>query len=514
MSGFVVDFGVPNAGESDQTATGTTQATAFVLTKKVTVFSSVPSGSGAVLPSSCAPGASLTVCNRDAANSLNLYPASGDQIEAGSVDAPVAVPIGGNVTLVSFAPVLSPAPRVWYQTESYSLGGYLPLAGGTIAGPLSVTGTVSGAGFTARFASPGPIGSTSSSTGAFTTLSASSTVSGAGFDAYLALGTKPASFTTLAASSTVSGAGFDAYLALGTKPASFTTLAASGLVSGAGFTARFASPGAIGSTVASTGAFTTLSASGALTGAQRGFLSGLKTSRSSATVLAVSAGECADSTNAVDIQLAAFTKSTAGTWAAGSGGNGMGSGLTIANTTWYHVFAIINAGTADVYFDTSASAANKPASTTAFRRIGSFLTNGSAQIIAYVQNGDRFDWGTPVAELTGSTPGVTTAMTQTLSAAPLGVVTQAILSGTVVDATTANSGIYVSSLAQADVVANGGSAITAQIGGVAGANTLASFSGFRVITNTSAQVRFRVNSTTMVVNLQTNGWIDTRGQDS
>ena len=39
---------------------------------------------------------------------------------------------------------------------------------------LSATSTVAGAGFTARFATPGPIGNTSASTGAFTTLSATS----------------------------------------------------------------------------------------------------------------------------------------------------------------------------------------------------------------------------------------------------------------------------------------------------------------------------------------------------
>jgi len=45
----------------------------------------------------------------------------------------------------------------------------------------------------------------------------------------------------------------------------FTTLSASGLVSGAGFTARFATPGPIGNTVASTGNFTTLGATGDVT---------------------------------------------------------------------------------------------------------------------------------------------------------------------------------------------------------------------------------------------------------
>lgn len=62
----------------------------------------------------------------------------------------------------------------------------------------------------ATFAAPGPIGSTTASTGAFTTLSATSTVSGAGFSTYLAsppaIGTTtPAAgkFTTLQATSTI-----------------------------------------------------------------------------------------------------------------------------------------------------------------------------------------------------------------------------------------------------------------------------------------------------------------------
>jgi len=49
------------------------------------------------------------------------------------------------------------------------------------------------------------------------------------------------------------------------NPGSFSTLSASGAVSGTGFVNRFASPGPIGNTTASTGAFSTLSASGLIT---------------------------------------------------------------------------------------------------------------------------------------------------------------------------------------------------------------------------------------------------------
>lgn len=122
-----------------------------------------------------------------------------------------------------------------------------------------------------------PVGATTPSTGAFTTLSASSTVSGAGFSTYLAsppaIGGSAAaagSFTTLSASSTVSGSGFSTYLASppaigGTAAAagSFTTLTASSSLSGAGVTAAFASPPAgIGSGTPVAGTFTNVTTGG------------------------------------------------------------------------------------------------------------------------------------------------------------------------------------------------------------------------------------------------------------
>ena len=140
---------------------------------------------------------------------------------------------------------------------------------------LSASSTVSGVGFSTYLASPPAIGGTLAAAGSFTTLSASSTVSGTGFSTYLASppaigGTLAAagSFTTLSASSTVSGTGFSTYLASppaigGTLAAagSFTTLSASSTVSGTGFSTYLASPPSIGGTLAAAGAFTTLTAS-------------------------------------------------------------------------------------------------------------------------------------------------------------------------------------------------------------------------------------------------------------
>lgn len=134
-----------------------------------------------------------------------------------------------------------------------------------------------------------PIGNTTASSGAFTTLSASSTVSGSGFSNYFAsppaiggTAAAAAAFTTLTASSTVTlspasanvvlsptgtgtvtvspaTAGTLNNVSIGATTAStgaFTTLSASSTVSGTGFSTYLASPPAIGTTAPAGGRFT------------------------------------------------------------------------------------------------------------------------------------------------------------------------------------------------------------------------------------------------------------------
>jgi hypothetical protein len=241
-----------------------------------------------------------------------------------------------------------------------------------------------------------------------------------------------------------------------------------------------------------------------------GFLFGMGLSNdvaAASTVLDIAAGTCTDSTGVVLIKLgSAWTKSTGGAFVAGSGANGMGQGLTIAVNQWYHVFAIIAAGVADVYFDTSVSAANAPVGTTALRRIGSFRTNAGAAIIAFVQNGDRFDWSAPVLDY-NATPGVTTAVSYALTVPP--IVVEAMLSGHINDTTAASQALYLSSLAQADVAAGGTTSLTCQMGLT---NSIGSYSGVRVMTNASRQIRGRVSGAATSLQIYTNGWIDNRGR--
>lgn len=259
----------------------------------------------------------------------------------------------------------------------------------------------------------------------------------------------------------------------------------------------------------------TVPASGTLLTVVPNYLTGLTLSNdgtSPNTVLDTAAGTASDSTNAQMFSIGAFTKTTGGAWVAGSGNAGMGNGLTIAATTWYHVCLAYNGGTPDEWFDTSAVCANKPTgvSGSLYRRIGSFETDSSSHIVVFVQSGDDFYRGTPFLEYTG-TPGATTATTLTLGGVPPGVITHVILSGTIQDGTNQNAIVYLSALSQTDT-SPGTSALDAITSGTASAATFSAFAGVQVLTNTSQSIRKRVNTTTCAITVATNGYVDTRGK--
>lgn len=240
-----------------------------------------------------------------------------------------------------------------------------------------------------------------------------------------------------------------------------------------------------------------------------GFLGGLILSNDVGTpntVLDIAAGACVDSTAGAQIKLAAFTKSTAGAWAAGSGSNGMGAGLTIANSTWYHVFAIINAAVADVYFDTSPTAVNAPISTTAFRRIGSFLTDGAAHIRTFNQNGNEFLWLTPFGDV-GLNNTTSTAQLYTLTV-PTGVKVNALIA--VEYRNTAATGQLLLTPPDIGVQAQD---TPAGLTSVDATTNIPSGGMFNIRTNTSAQIRaVSSRAANDQTSIATYGWIDTRGQ--
>jgi hypothetical protein len=152
-------------------------------------------------------------------------------------------------------------------------------ASGFLSTPISITrstGVVtmsSGATITGGSSNNHPIGATTASTGAFTTLSASSTVSGAGFTTLLSP-YAPLASPTFTGTVTAATTNVGAFTATGITASpisgstgSFTTLAASSTVSGTGFSTYLASPPAIGGSAAAAGSFTTLAASSTVSGA-------------------------------------------------------------------------------------------------------------------------------------------------------------------------------------------------------------------------------------------------------
>src|SRR6185503_6974091 len=154
----------------------------------------------------------------------------------------------------------------------------------------------------------------------------------------------------------------------------------------------------------------------------RSYLAGLGLANNTTTPntkLDVAAGVCADSTNAQMLSVAASTIDC-GT----VGANGLDAG-TLANSTWYHVFAIGKTdGTTALLASSSLGAPTLPATYTLKRRIGSFLTDGSAHIVVFIQSGDEFRWAASVADVNATNPG-TSAVTPALSV-PTGVKVTAV----------------------------------------------------------------------------------------
>jgi hypothetical protein len=253
-----------------------------------------------------------------------------------------------------------------------------------------------------------------------------------------------------------------------------------------------------------------LNPSASIAPVQWNYIGGLTLSNDGTTpnsVLDIAAGSANDSTNFYVIQLGAFTKSTAGAWAAGSGANGMGDGLTIAASTWYHVMLAENGGAPDIWFDTSVTGANKPSAILGsyYRRIGSFKTDGSSHILAFTQRGNEFLWTTPTVDVSGATITATPAL-KTLASVPLGLEINALFNASANATAGASSGLLIYPPDASGSIAGN----TWSLYGTT-QNTIAA-GQFNIRTNSAQQVEMVISGSNMVVYVTTNGWIDLRGQ--
>lgn len=145
---------------------------------------------------------------------------------AAALAAQAANTVVANVTASSASPTAVPVPNCAGASSALTY-----TAGSGFSCNATINAVTLGG---ATFAAPGPIGSVSTSSGAFSSISTPSATIGGGTIDNTAIGATSAStgkFTTLSASSTVSGAGFSTYLAAppvigGTTPSSanFTTV--------------------------------------------------------------------------------------------------------------------------------------------------------------------------------------------------------------------------------------------------------------------------------------------------
>jgi hypothetical protein len=241
----------------------------------------------------------------------------------------------------------------------------------------------------------------------------------------------------------------------------------------------------------------------------RGYLSGLQLSNNVGTPntkIDVTAGQCREDTNSATLVLAA------GTLDCGTvGANGLESG-SLANNTWYHVWAIAKADGTTARFASTSLGPALPSGYIYKRRIGSFKTDGSAHIWAFSQKGDEFLW------LAGAAPGFTSNdefNTMTLgTTATLFTVSVPI-------------GVQVIALLRFYIIHTGAQAIlinspdeTSVAGGSMGFNATAqnptgvAFIGTTSIrTDTSGRVRVVASAASMTLRGGAYGWLDRRGRD-
>lgn len=252
----------------------------------------------------------------------------------------------------------------------------------------------------------------------------------------------------------------------------------------------------------------------------RSYLAGCTLSTAgSSTTMSIAAGQCADSTNSVMINLAAIAKTTSA-WAVGTAQGGLDTG-TIATSTWYHFYVIRrpDTGVVDVIFSTNATSPALPTNYTQYRRIGSGKTNGSSQWTSFTQDGDYFRLAASVLDINTTNPG-TAAVTATLGSVPSGVNVKALINIGIHQGTSGAGAVYVSDLSANDEAPIAASAtLAAPLGSIswwANTTTVNFMSQIEVRTNTSAQIRYRlsVSGAADVFSIATLGWTDTRGRNA
>jgi hypothetical protein len=216
------------------------------------------------------------------------------------------------------------------------------------------------------------------------------------------------------------------------------------------------------------------------------------------------------------VLASALTKQLDAVWAVGTNQGMRASGAAIADGT-YHIFVIRrpDTGVVDIAADTSATGANIAANTnvayTQIRRIFSILRESGA-IVGIIQDGDKF-----TRKVTIRSSSVSNQDTNAQLIAvniPTGVRFDANLICSMFDTTpAAQVNWLITDPSQTDTAPSATILSMYTNIPVASAKSF-SFLSLRVMTNTSAQIRSRVDTqlADLYLNIFTIGWYDDRGR--
>jgi hypothetical protein len=230
--------------------------------------------------------------------------------------------------------------------------------------------------------------------------------------------------------------------------------------------------------------------------------------------LTFAVGEAASTeTDPVLMKLtSALTKRFDATWAVGTTNGGMqsGSSLPTSGTVHVHLMERSDTGVVDVIGVPNGTTLVLPSGYDRSRRIMSFRTDSSANILGFVQRGDKFILAAAIKDVAATNPGTSTVL-RTLSV-PAGIQVEVDISlrVTQLDATETLAGISSADATSLNsLMYNSG-----EVGG----STQHRASGFLsgILTNTSSQVKsvLYVSTANTTLDIYTYGWVDKRGKDS
>ena len=252
----------------------------------------------------------------------------------------------------------------------------------------------------------------------------------------------------------------------------------------------------------------------------RGYIDGLVSSNngSDADAIDIAAGIARDSGDQYNLRLAsAVGKALDVAWETGgtpgSPTGGLFSGATYAANTWYHGFLIredidLTQGdteadaTVEVGFDDNINVTNIPSGYTAFRRICSVLTDGTPDILGFIQVGDWFYLDVAIEDFDGS-PANTSVTVST----PPGLTTLGVFN---IHSKTDTRGLIWSPLLLDQTYASE-SPSGGNFGGAAsGMDNILTADQVMVLTNTTPDIKYD-SAGGGQLNIFTAGWCDFRG---